>query len=75
MRQDDGLFEDPDGLELPDLEFARAEAADAVREVVAECLKTRQALDVRQVEICDDAGKVVTVVPFPEVSRAMRESG
>jgi hypothetical protein len=67
-RQDDGLVEDPDGIELPDLEAARAEAAHAVPEIVAERLKAGQALDFRQIEICDAAGQVLATVPFPEIS-------
>src|SRR5215210_4845161 len=58
-RQDDGLIEDPDGIELPDLEAARAEAARSVREIVAERLKAGQTADFRQVEICDDTGQVL----------------
>ena len=38
------LFEDPDGSDLPELGAARAEALAAVREAVAEQIKTGKAV-------------------------------
>lgn len=35
IRQRDVLIEDPDGIELPDLDAARTEAVDGVRDLLS----------------------------------------
>ncbi len=63
VRDSDNLFEDPDGAELPDLEAARADTVTAAREILAERIKAGQPLDGLQFEICDEAGRLVAMVP------------
>ncbi|WP_343893775.1 DUF6894 family protein [Craurococcus roseus] len=66
MRDEDWLVEDAEGSELPDLEAARAKAADVARDYLAARLRAGQALDFGRVEIWDDAGRMLEAVPFPD---------
>ncbi len=61
-----GLAVDEEGQEFPDLATAEAEALNGIRSVLAEELRGG-VLDLRgQVEISDQAGKLVRVVRFRE---------
>lgn len=64
VRDGDGLTEDPDGSDLPDLEAARTEAAIAAREIAAEHVRAGKAVDGLRFEICDAAGRKLATVPF-----------
>jgi hypothetical protein len=66
MRDGDWLVEDPEGSELPDLEAARAKAADLARDYLAGRLGAGQALDFDCIEIWDGAGQILETVPFPD---------
>ena len=66
MRDEDWLVEDPEGSELPDLEAARAKAADVARDHIAARLGAGEALDFQWVEIWDDAGRMLETVPFTD---------
>jgi hypothetical protein len=65
----DGQSTKPDveGMELPDLTAALAEAVAAVRQLIAEELKFGRSLGVRCIEIADAAGQVLATVPFKDV--------
>lgn len=63
------LFEDPDGSDLPDLGAARAEALAAVREAVAEQIKTGEAVGGQSFEITDEAGRVLATVTYRDAFR------
>lgn len=68
IRDGDGLTEDPEGSELPDLLAAWAGAVVAACEIAAERLKSGKALDGEQFDIRDGAGLLLTTVPLPRVS-------
>jgi hypothetical protein len=50
---------DPDGTELPDLEAAKSEALQIVRELAAEALRAKQTFTLRSVRICGDNGSLL----------------
>lgn len=64
VRDGDGLTEDPDGSELPDLAAALAEARAAARELVAERIRAGKGPDGRRFEVSDAAGRTLATVPF-----------
>ena len=66
MRDEDWLVEDPEDSDLPDLEAARAKAADVARDYLAARLGAGEPLDFQWVEIWDDAGRMLETVPFPD---------
>ncbi|MCB5176587.1 MULTISPECIES: DUF6894 family protein [Microvirga] len=67
IRQGDQLIEDPDGIELPDLARARAEALAGIRDILAEAIKrgADDSLD-DAVVIADETGRELMTVPFIE---------
>ncbi len=66
IRNSTGLTVDEEGHEFPDLAMAEAEAINGIRSVLAEDLRSG-VLDLRgQVEISDEAGKLVRIVRFRE---------
>ena len=67
IRDADGLFEDPEGSDLPDLDAARSEAEAAAREIAAEALRAGKPADGRRFEIADGAGRVLAIVRFRDV--------
>jgi len=67
IRQGDRLIEDPEGIELPDLDAARAEAFDGVRDLLGEAI--RQGRDDwlnDSIVITDAAGRELTTFRFIE---------
>ncbi|CAA9262451.1 MAG: hypothetical protein AVDCRST_MAG27-2591 [uncultured Craurococcus sp.] len=66
MRDEDWLVEDPEGSELPDLEAARAKAAEVALDYLVGRLRAGEALDFERVEIWDGAGRMLGTVPFPD---------
>ena len=62
IRDGDRLLEDPAGSDLPDLQAARASAVVAIRDAVAEQIRTGRAVGGRSFEIADEAGRVLATV-------------
>ncbi len=61
--------EDPEGADFPDLEAARTEAVGAARELMSEAILKGLLLLSHNVDIADEAGRVVLSVPFREAVR------
>jgi len=47
---------DPDGAELLDLQAARREAGEAIREIAIQYIKMGRPLTLRAISVCDEAG-------------------
>ncbi len=69
IRESGTLIEDFDGIDLPDLAAARAEALAAAREILAERLLGGDVLNGQTFEIMDDRGTLLASVPFKEALR------
>jgi hypothetical protein len=54
IRKRGRLISDPEGLELPDLDAAREEARNGIRQMVAAKVVAGEEADVVGIEICDD---------------------
>jgi hypothetical protein len=67
IRQGDRLIEDPDGIERPDLDAARAEALDGVRGLIGEAIRYGRDdwLD-EAIVITDETGRELMTIPFIE---------
>ena len=70
-----GFIEDEEGLELSELEQARAEAVEGIRSILAaEVLQG--SMDLRgRISIADAAGTNLAVVPFSEAVAVRLEEG
>ena len=66
IRTDTTSSEDPDGIELPDLETARAEANADLRHIVAEAIRRNLAPGNQRIEICDVAGLLLAAVSIQD---------
>jgi hypothetical protein len=64
IRDDSRLVEDGRGLDLPDLASALAEARRAAREIRSRFPDSSGALDNKEFEICDAAGRELAVLPL-----------
>jgi hypothetical protein len=67
LRDSDGLGEDPEGIELPDVDAAYAEALRVAREM--RLLWADMPLEARKelaFEIADETGNTLLTVPFSE---------
>jgi hypothetical protein len=60
------LIVDPDGSELPDLEAAKSEASQGIRDIAAECLRARREFTLWSVRICNEEGDLLAEVLSPE---------
>lgn len=69
IRSSDGIIEDPDGSELPDLDAARLEAELSARDLLADLLRQGIALDGQAFEITDERGELLERMPFRSVLR------
>ena len=69
VRDGDGLSEDPEGSELPNLDAARAEALAAARQLVADRLRRGDLSGGQAFEICDDAGRLLATVSFGDAAK------
>jgi hypothetical protein len=67
IRQGEQLIEDPDGIERPDLDAARADALEGIRDLLAEAMKqgADDLLD-DAILITDEAGRELMTIPFME---------
>ena len=65
--QGDRLILDPDGTVLPDLDAARAEALQGIRDILGEAIKRGDddLLD-EAVVIADETGRELMTIPFKE---------
>ena len=67
MQHGDQLIEDPEGIELPDLDAARTDALRGVRGLLAEAIqKGTDDLLEDVVIITDEAGQELMRIPFSE---------
>jgi len=65
LRQGTKLIRDPEGVCLPDITSARAEAIQSARELVAESTTRSARIGLEwQFEISNEAGETVAIVPF-----------
>ncbi|WP_134499057.1 DUF6894 family protein [Microvirga pakistanensis] len=67
IRQGDQLIQDPDGIELPDLDAARGEALEGIRDILADAI--RRGMDAPlddAIVIMDEAGRELAIIPFAE---------
>jgi hypothetical protein len=63
----DGLIADPEGIELPDLDAARAEALEGIRDLLAEAIKSgKDDLLNDAIIITGDSGRALMTIPFRE---------
>jgi hypothetical protein len=67
VREGADLSQDGEGQELPDLESARTEAVNAIRELIGERVLHGGSINCRQIEIADKEGDVLAVVQSSEV--------
>jgi hypothetical protein len=69
IRDGEMLIADVEGQEFPDVTAAHAEAVRSAREMLAEKVRLGEIVDGQKIEIADEAGDVVDVVPFKETLR------
>jgi hypothetical protein len=67
VREGSDLNRDAEGRDLSDVEAARREAINSVREIISEKLHHGGALNHRSIEIADETGHVVDVIHSREV--------
>lgn len=70
IRQD-VLLEDPDGVDVRDLEVARQIATDDARDLIAERIRLGRPVQAYVIEITDDMGICLDTVRFADVIRAL----
>jgi len=81
IRENGALLRDPDGVQLPDLDFARSEFSEliisAIQEIIQEEQMTKESLVDRQFQVEDERGRTVLVVPFflPSLASESRDDG
>lgn len=71
LRERDELVRDVEGAKFDDLNAARDEARNAIRDIVAEHIASGQELRLQTVEICDDKGGHVATVRLAEAISAI----
>jgi len=64
IRDDSVLLEDPDGIELPNLDAAREECRKLILSVLQEEGMTEGFSAKREFQVVDESGETVLVVPF-----------
>jgi hypothetical protein len=60
------LIADPDGSELPDIEAAKTEARQGIRDIAAECLRAGREFTLWSIRICNEDGDLLAEVLVPE---------
>jgi hypothetical protein len=72
IRSRDGICHDDEGVEAPSVEAARTEAVRGARSIIADDV-THGRLDLKaQIEVADEAGSTVAVIPFEDVIEITR---
>src|SRR5262245_3068113 len=67
LRDGTKLIHDPEGVCLPDISSARAEASQSARELITQSIISSAHLGLeRQFEITNDTGETIAIVPFNE---------
>jgi hypothetical protein len=67
LQQGDQLIHDSDGIELADLEAARADALEGIRDILAEAIRRGNDVPLDDaIVITDEAGQELMTVPFIE---------
>jgi hypothetical protein len=61
---------DPEGAELRSLAEARIEALEDARALMSQAILQGHDISGRRVEICNEAGQVLLVVPFADAIKA-----
>jgi hypothetical protein len=69
IRKKAELFEDQEGMELPDAEAALEEGRAAAREILANRIVSGDAIDDEIFEIVDEGGASVARLPFKSAVR------
>ena len=64
IRDNGVLLRDPDGLELPDLDAARAECKRLILSVLREEPISEELSANREFEVVDETGRTVLLIPF-----------
>jgi len=67
VRDDGRLFEDLEGIELPDIPDVEAWLLKAASEVLSEDEWQGERTEGRSFEIVDDTGQIVLIVPFGDL--------
>ena len=67
IRDHEGLSQDNEGLEYPDVATARREADLGVRGMLAEAIKRKETVDARTMEVTDERGEVVATIPYRDI--------
>ena len=57
---------DPEGTELPSIEAARSEAIEDARQLMATAMLSGRDISTRRIEIMNDLGVLLLVIPFAE---------
>jgi hypothetical protein len=69
LRDGTKLIRDPEGVRLPDIASARAEAVQSARELMSQSITGRALFGPeQQFEITNEAGETITIVPFREAA-------
>ena len=63
----DGTVVDDEGANFLDMAAVREEAVTAVRELVADGIRSGKGPNGREMRVADDAGKLVLSLPFRDV--------
>jgi hypothetical protein len=67
IRQGDQLIHDTDGVELADLDAARADALEGIRDILAEAIKRGNDVPIDDaIVITNKAGRELMTIPFSE---------
>jgi hypothetical protein len=67
IRQNDQLIHDTDGIELADLDAARADALEGIRDILAEAIKRGNDVPLDDaIVITNKAGRELMTIPFIE---------
>jgi hypothetical protein len=67
LRSDDNLIRDDEGCLFADLEDAKTEALATGREMIADWVGKRKKLGTFQIEVQDQEGQVLAVMPLREM--------
>jgi hypothetical protein len=63
-------IDDPEGAELSSLEAARGEAIKDARQLMASAMLSGHDISTRRIELTDDDGQLVLVIPFTDAYTA-----